>query len=50
MRSTRGFLSCALLAALAVLGLWTGWTADILAWGSGHLGDLILDRVAQQSP
>lgn len=46
MAKTRGTLPGALMVlALALVGLWTGWTEAVLLWVIGHLGDAIAGSV-----
>lgn len=53
MTTKTGQLSGAALAVLMVLaliGLWTGWTADIADWAFGHLGNAIFGWLERQTP
>ena len=52
MRNTKGLLLGVLLGVsafvLALVGLWTGWTEAILAWGLGLVHDLLVGLVEQR--
>ena len=52
MANTRGspigLLGLALLTALSIVGLWTGWSEAVAAWAAGILSDLISAAVEQQ--